>query len=73
MDSNRPHGRSEHVEEGVLGAGIVLVFLFASNYPKAEKRLNMSEKPVGGSGYNAESDCACQQACEAEPEKRSLL
>jgi hypothetical protein len=55
MDFNCLHGRSEHVEEGVLVAGIVPVF-FASNYPQAEKRLSNSEEPVCGSGYNAESD-----------------
>lgn len=38
MDFNRLHGRSEHVEEGVLVAGIVLVFFFASNFPKTEVR-----------------------------------
>jgi hypothetical protein len=61
MDFNCLHGRSEHVEEGVLVAGIVPVF-FASNYPQAEKGLSNLEEPVGGSGYNAESDGACQQA-----------
>lgn len=38
MDFNRLHGRSEHVEEGVLLAGVILVFFFAANYPKAEAR-----------------------------------
>jgi hypothetical protein len=38
MDFNRLHGRSEHVEEGVLLAGVVLVFFFAANYPRTEAR-----------------------------------
>jgi MFS superfamily sulfate permease-like transporter len=33
---NKLHGTSEHVEEGVLLAGVVLVVLLAWNYPKAE-------------------------------------
>lgn len=36
MAFNKLHGTSEHVEEGVLLAGIVLVVLLAANYPKVE-------------------------------------
>src|SRR5579875_2123241 len=36
-DFNRLHGRSENLESVVLFAGIILVVLLASNYPKAEK------------------------------------
>jgi hypothetical protein len=35
---NKLHGTSEHVEEGVLLAGLVLVVLVAANYPKVEQR-----------------------------------
>lgn len=35
---NRLHGTSEHVEEGVLLAGIVLVVLVAANYPRPDPR-----------------------------------
>jgi len=34
MDFNRLHHWSEHLEEGVLVAGIILVILLAANYPK---------------------------------------
>jgi hypothetical protein len=34
---NKLHGTSEHVEEGVLLAGIILVALVAANYPKAPR------------------------------------
>lgn len=43
VDFNRLHGRSEHVEEGVLLAGVVLVFFFAANSPKVEARDPASE------------------------------
>ena len=34
VDFNRLHGESEHVEEGVLLAGVAFVILFAANYPR---------------------------------------
>jgi len=37
MDFNRLHNRSVEVEEGVLLAGLVLIFLIAANYPRMEK------------------------------------
>lgn len=43
MDFNRLHGLSEHVEEAVLVAGIILVVFFASNFPSAESRDRGSE------------------------------
>lgn len=36
IDFNRLHHWSEHLEEGVLVAGVVLVVLLAANYPKIE-------------------------------------
>jgi hypothetical protein len=36
VDFNRLHHWSEHLEEGVLVAGIILVILLAGNYPKIE-------------------------------------
>ncbi|MFZ0661121.1 MAG: DUF4149 domain-containing protein [Acidobacteriaceae bacterium] len=35
---NKLHPESEHVEEGVLLAGVIFVVLFAANYPKAAPR-----------------------------------
>lgn len=37
MDFNRLHHWSEHLEEGVLVAGVVFVILFAANHPKTER------------------------------------
>jgi hypothetical protein len=37
IDFNKLHGLSEHVEEGVLLAGVILVVLVAANCPKVEK------------------------------------
>lgn len=48
MDFNRLHGRSEHVEEAVLLAGIVLVFFFASNFPSAESHDRAGESVSAG-------------------------
>jgi hypothetical protein len=59
MDFNRLHGRSEHDEEGVLIAKIAGLLL-RREFSAAEKRLSNSEGPVSGSGYNSESDGACQ-------------
>jgi hypothetical protein len=39
MDFNRLHHWSEHLEEGVLLAGVILVIFLAANYPKAGQRL----------------------------------
>lgn len=36
MEFNRLHSQSEHIEEGVLLAGVIFVILFAANYPKTE-------------------------------------
>ncbi|MGB7190565.1 MAG: DUF4149 domain-containing protein [Acidobacteriaceae bacterium] len=40
VDFNRLHHWSEHLEEGVLLAGVILVILLAANYPKAERQLS---------------------------------
>lgn len=34
MNFNRLHAESEHVEQGVLLAGVIFVILFAANYPR---------------------------------------
>lgn len=48
IDFNRLHGRSEHVEEAVLLAGVILVFFFASNYPRAESHDRASDPVSAG-------------------------
>jgi hypothetical protein len=38
MEFNRLHHWSEHLEEGVLVAGVILVILLAANYPETGPR-----------------------------------
>lgn len=53
MDFNRLHSESEHVEEGVLLAGVIFVILFAANYPKSDQQISDSANQQRGLGAQA--------------------